>query len=69
MKEYVIGTAVFVVKRGSMTCRTLDPVAYFSRRSKAAAFIAKDRKLYNGDLGVSARDYVYQIEIIPLDNA
>jgi hypothetical protein len=62
-KEYVIGTAVFVVRKGFITCRTLEAFAYFSRRSKAEAFIAKELEFWKG----IEEAPVYDIRVIKLD--
>ncbi len=63
MKEYVIGTAVFVVRKGFRTCNALEAFAYFSRRSKAEAFIAKERQFWRGIETAP----VYDIHVIKLD--
>jgi hypothetical protein len=63
MKEYVIGTAVFVVRKGFITCHTPEAFAYFSKRSKAEAFIAKERQFWRG----VEEEPVYDIQVIKLD--
>ena len=63
MKEYVMGTAVFVVRKGFRTCNMPEAFAYFSRRSKAEAFIAKERQFWKGIENAP----VYDIQVIALD--
>lgn len=64
-REIPIGKAVFVVRKGFMTCDTPEPCAYFSRRSKAEDFIALERQFWRG--GVSQNGPIYDIQIIELD--